>query len=376
MIKPILSMRRFWMWLAIIATVLALLLWWGSRGGVHLMAPVTRIDNLEVANYLQLTSSSGPTVKTATSDPNGAITEPRGSLRLRTDAANANIYQNTNASTAWSKILNDTNHPTVSCGTNTVVTSVAATGQASCAAPPAFSSSAAGYATASGGGTTNYLRADGTWAVPPGSGVTPSVSIADSAFSGTITLNSTDGTATDWWVNDSNASFSCTNPPPRILPFTQSYHSWRLGTKEIVLGLDWIVLGTNGLSPTTFGAQVIQGTQASFTSLSTISTNLARGCAGGDASNFGFSVGPIGSGVATRKLNIYTALFSGDITVTAKLGTGETASTVIATGVGGTMERKIVVTFLGGGSMTVQVMLTTQRNTGGAIGVYGMSLTN
>lgn len=34
----------------------------------------------------------------------------------------------------------------------------------------AFTSGAAGFAPASGGGTTNFLRADGTWAAPPGGG--------------------------------------------------------------------------------------------------------------------------------------------------------------------------------------------------------------
>lgn len=36
-----------------------------------------------------------------------------------------------------------------------------------------FSSSLSGAAPASGGGSTNFLRADGTWAVPPGTGTSP-----------------------------------------------------------------------------------------------------------------------------------------------------------------------------------------------------------
>jgi hypothetical protein len=39
------------------------------------------------------------------------------------------------------------------------------------AAPAVFTNVANGYAPASGGGTTNYLRADGTWAAPPGAGI-------------------------------------------------------------------------------------------------------------------------------------------------------------------------------------------------------------
>jgi hypothetical protein len=35
---------------------------------------------------------------------------------------------------------------------------------------PLFGAAAAGLTPASGGGTSNYLRADGTWATPPGGG--------------------------------------------------------------------------------------------------------------------------------------------------------------------------------------------------------------
>lgn len=44
--------------------------------------------------------------------------------------------------------------------------SAGSTGDIVWATPPNFTSSAAGYAPASGGGTSNFLRADGTWAVP------------------------------------------------------------------------------------------------------------------------------------------------------------------------------------------------------------------
>jgi len=46
---------------------------------------------------------------------------------------------------------------------------------------PLFNSSDPGLAPASGGGTTNFLRADGTWAAPAGgggSGVSASFAIA------------------------------------------------------------------------------------------------------------------------------------------------------------------------------------------------------
>src|SRR5882724_9867026 len=61
-----------------------------------------------------------------------------------------------------------------------------------------FSSTLSGVVPSSGGGTTNFLRADGSFAVPPGTGVT-SVTIAGTAgtiaVSGTCTITTT-GTCT------------------------------------------------------------------------------------------------------------------------------------------------------------------------------------
>ena len=54
-----------------------------------------------------------------------------------------------------------------------------------------FTSSASGLAPASGGGTVNYLRADGTWATPPGTGgvtfANPTALVGSTAVNGTLT---------------------------------------------------------------------------------------------------------------------------------------------------------------------------------------------
>lgn len=58
----------------------------------------------------------------------------------------------------------------------------------------AFSSSLSGAAPASGGGTANFLRADGSWAVPPGatSGTVTSVSVVSAnGFAGTVATATT-----------------------------------------------------------------------------------------------------------------------------------------------------------------------------------------
>lgn len=56
---------------------------------------------------------------------------------------------------------------------------------------PEVSSGAAGLAPASGGGTTNYLRADGTWAAPPGggSGTVTSVGITTAGATDAVTIS-------------------------------------------------------------------------------------------------------------------------------------------------------------------------------------------
>lgn len=55
-----------------------------------------------------------------------------------------------------------------------------------------FTSSLQGLTPASGGGTANFLRADGTWAIPPGTGTVTSVSVTSAnGFAGTVATATT-----------------------------------------------------------------------------------------------------------------------------------------------------------------------------------------
>lgn len=58
-----------------------------------------------------------------------------------------------------------------------------------------FTTTLKGLAPSSGGGTTNFLRADGTWAVPPGGGITPAALTKTDDTNVTLTLGGTPATA-------------------------------------------------------------------------------------------------------------------------------------------------------------------------------------
>lgn len=58
--------------------------------------------------YVTSIYPDGVYLYTVTTDPNGAITAPSGSLALRTDNGNASIYLNDNDATAWVRLLDVT----------------------------------------------------------------------------------------------------------------------------------------------------------------------------------------------------------------------------------------------------------------------------
>ena len=80
------------------------------------------------------------------------------------DSTNKVLALKNDAGTVSSTVVPST------AGANQFATAVSAAGVVTYSTPPNFTSSAAGYAPLSGGGTTNFLRADGTWAAPSGGG--------------------------------------------------------------------------------------------------------------------------------------------------------------------------------------------------------------
>ena len=68
--------------------------------------------------------------------------------------------------------------------TYTAATRVLASSTGTDATLPLFTSTEAGLVDASGGGTSNFLRADGTWAAPGGGGLAQPQVMARMAFGG------------------------------------------------------------------------------------------------------------------------------------------------------------------------------------------------
>ena len=122
-----------------------------------------------------------------------------------------------------SQIIIDQNAGTITIGGNNVVTSAAAGGASSAAltvsqsgnaltlTPNLFGSGAAGVVPSSGGGSTNFLRADGTWQAPPGTG--GGVALNTSTQTGsTYTLPTTNQNYSISCSGNSNFSFAITMP--------------------------------------------------------------------------------------------------------------------------------------------------------------------
>jgi hypothetical protein len=126
-----------------------------------------------------------------------------------------------------------------------------------------FTSTTNGLVPASGGGTTNFLRADGTFAVPPaGSGTVTSVTMAGTAnqiaVTGTCTVTTT-GTCT----------FSIPNSPTLPGTTTGTFSGNLAGTASgntVTVGSGTITLATSAISSATCtAAQTVTITGAAST---------------------------------------------------------------------------------------------------------------
>lgn len=172
-----------------------------------------------------------------------------------------------------------------------------------------FSSTLQGLVPASGGGTTNFLRADGTFAAPPGatSGTVTSVALADSTAlfnitgspvttSGTLTLASFQSKAQNTFFAAPNGSAGAPTFRLIVAADVPTLNQNTTGTASNVTGVVAIANGGTGqttkaaafdaLSPMTTGGDLIYGGAAGT------GTRLANGSAGQVLTSGGTTVAP------------------------------------------------------------------------------------
>lgn len=117
------------------------------------------------ANPSWITSLAGSKIS---GNISGNAANVTGTVAIANGGTNATTYGTTGSGTrAIVYDIGSNAFEAVSAGTSgQFLQSSGSAGDILWATPPNFTASAAGYAPASGGGTSNFLRADGTWAVP------------------------------------------------------------------------------------------------------------------------------------------------------------------------------------------------------------------
>lgn len=184
----------------------------------------------------------------------------------------------------------------------------------------AFSSTLKGLAPASGGGTVNYLRADGIWASPPGLGTVTSVSV--------VTANGVSG--------------SVANPTT---------------TPAITLTLGAITPSSVNASGTVTGSN-LSGTNTGDQTI-TLTGDVTGSGTGSFAATIGANKVTFAKFVAATQKSLVGATAAGNFgEITLGSGVAITAGVLSATGTGGTVTSVSVVT-ANGFSGTVATATTT-----------------
>jgi hypothetical protein len=138
---------------------------------------------------------------------------------------------------------------------------------------PSFGAAAAGIVPLSGGGTTNFLRADGTWAAPPGTGsVTGTGTAGYLAFWSGASALSADAAA--FWDN-TNKRFAIGNVVP-VAPL----HIGTAYASDDPTGQSVLITGAAGSAAMTL-TEMTQSTGAKFTLRAAASTPGVAGLASG-----------------------------------------------------------------------------------------------
>lgn len=153
--------------------------------------------------------------------------------------------------------------------TYTAATRVLASSTGVDATLPLFTSSDAGLAPASGGGTTNFLRADGTWAAPPagGGGGAGTLRVTFHAnATGNITL--TNQVSGDQFLGNSNRNIQLAD----LAAYTQVRITARVVTGSVSVNNPRVVIRYANSFTTTVGSYVNIGTSEVSASMSSTGT--------------------------------------------------------------------------------------------------------
>lgn len=141
----------------------------------------------------------------------------------------------------------------------------------------AATTSAAGFLPKLGGGTTNFLRADGTWAKPPDTNTNTTYTLTKSGS--TITLTGSDGKTTS--VTDSNTTYSLSSFG---ITATAAELNKLDGCTATVTELNYVDGVTSNIQTQLNGKLSTSGTAAAATKLATARTIGLSGDASGSVS--------------------------------------------------------------------------------------------
>jgi hypothetical protein len=306
-----------------------------------IVLPATNSSGMTIGLQYQILNRTSNTLTVQDSSTATLQVMPAGSQLIATVATSGSPgtwdinYSSTIASSvSGTNVITNTNLAQMAAntikGNNTGVTANA--GDLSVAQVTAmlnqFSSTLQGLTPASGGGTSNFLRADGTWATPAGTGVT-SISVASAnGFSGTSSGGTTPAltlgtTITGLLKGNGTAISAATAGTDYVIPSGNiSGSAGSVSGTNVITNSNLAQMGANTIKGNNTGAtaNAIDLTGTQVTAMLDQFTSLLQGvvpASGGGTANFlradGTWAAPSGSGANTTLSNLGTTAINADL---------------------------------------------------------------